>query len=132
MVVPISIRGHDDASRVAEAIVSRWRDIEEALSPIIGTLGVATLYRRCIFLAGRTHPWLMHGAPGDAPTLDLGALHALLEGRDSTEARAAGQLLLATFNDLIGRLIGTSLAGRLLNAHPDPFATGEAPQDIST
>ena len=132
MVVPVSIRGNDDASRVAEAIVSRWREIEEALSPIVGTLGVATLYRRCIFLAGRTHPWLMHGEAGDMPTLDLPALHAMLEGRDSAEARAAGQLLLATFNDLIGRLIGTSLADRLLNAHPDPFAAGDAEQDTST
>lgn len=132
MVAPISIRAHDDASRIANAIVSRWRDIDDALSPIVGTLGVATLYRRCIFLTGRTHPWLTHGESGDAPILDLGALHALLADRDSAEARAAGQLLLATFNDLIGRLIGASLADRLLNAHPDPFAGGDAEQDTST
>lgn len=131
MVAPISIRAHDDASRIAEAIVSRWRDIDDALSPIVGTLGVATLYRRCIFLAGRTHPWLMHGESGDVPTLDLGALHALLANRDSAQAREAGQLLLATFNDLIGRLIGTSLADRLLSPHPDPFAGGDAAQDPS-
>jgi hypothetical protein len=131
MVAPIAIRAHDDASRIADAIVSRWRDIDAALSPIVGTRGVATLYRRCIFLAGKTHPWLMHGPPGDPPTLDLRALHALLADRDSAEARAGGELLLATFNDLIGRLIGTSLADRLLNAHPDPFA-GDDAQDTST
>jgi hypothetical protein len=132
MVAAISLRAHDSASRVAEAIVSRWRDIDDALSPIVGTLGVATLYGRCIFLAGKTHPWLMHGATGDPPVLDLGALHALLANRESAEARAAGELLLATFNDLIGRLIGTSLADRLLNLPPDPFARGDAAQDAST
>ena len=132
MVAPISLRAHDDASRIAEATVSRWRDIEAALSPIIGPLGVATLYRRCLFLAGKTHPWLMHGPADDPPVLDLEALHALLADRNSAEARAGGELLLATFNDLIGRLIGTSLADRLHHAHPDRIDGGAAAQDTSS
>lgn len=132
MVAAVSLRAYDDASRIADAIVARWRDIDDALSPIVGTIGVATLYRRCVFLVGKTHPWLMHGPTGDPPILDLGALHAVLARRESAEARAAGELLLATFNDLIGRLIGTSLADRLLNAHPGPLAGGDADQDTST
>jgi hypothetical protein len=132
MVTPIGIRAHDDASRIAEGIVARWRAIDAALAPIIGTLGVATLYRRCIFLTGKTHPWLVHDEAGETPTLDLPALHAVLAGRDSDEAAAAGQLLLATFTELIGRLIGPSLAERLLNAHPHPLAGGPAAQDTPT
>jgi hypothetical protein len=132
MAAPIAIRAHDDASRIADAIVSRWREIDAALSPIVGARGVATLYRRCIFLAGKTHPWLMHDEAGDAPTLDLPALHALLAARGGAEAQAAGHLLLVTFTELIGRLIGPSLAERLLNAHPDPLARGAAAQDTPT
>jgi hypothetical protein len=132
MVAPTPLRAHDDAPQIAEAIVSRWREIDAALSPIVGSRGVATLYRRCVFLAGKTHPWLVHDQPGDAPTLDLPALHALLATRESAEAHAAGQLLLATFTDLIGRLIGASLAERLLNAHRAPTARGSAAQDLPT
>ena len=61
MVVPIGIRAHDDASRVAREIVMRWRHIDAALAPIVGSLGVATLYRRCLFLTGKTYPWLVPG-----------------------------------------------------------------------
>jgi hypothetical protein len=132
MVAPVGIRSQGDASRVAQDIVLRWRGIDAALAPIVGTLGVATLYRRCIFLAGKTYPWLMHDQPGDTPTLDLAALQALLSGRDGGEAAAAGQLLLATFTELIGRLIGTSLAERLLDPHPHPFASGDSAQDTPT
>jgi hypothetical protein len=131
MVAPIGIRSQGDASRIAQEIVLRWRGIDAALAPIVGTLGVATLYRRCIFLAGKTYPWLVHGEAGEPPTLDLPALHALLAGRDGVEAAAAGQLLLATFTELIGRLIGTSLAERLLNPAPHPVAGGHAAKDTA-
>jgi hypothetical protein len=129
-VVPIGIRAHGDPPRIAQEIVLRWRGIDAALAPIVGGLGVATLYRRCIFLAGKTYPWLVHEQAGDTPTLDLTALHTLLAGRDSEEAAAAGQLLLATFTELIGRLIGASLAERLLDPQqPHPRAGGDAAQD---
>ncbi len=131
MVAPIGIRAHGDASRIAQEIVLRWRGIDAALAPIVGSLGVATLYRRCIFLAARTYPWLAHDEAGDAPTLDLALLHTLLAARDSTEAAAAGELLLETFTALIARLIGSSLAERLLSEHLHPLSRGDAAQDTS-
>jgi hypothetical protein len=129
---PIGIRAHSDASRIADGIVARWRGLDSALAPIVGALGLATLYRRCIMLAGKTYPWLVHADSGVTPTLDLPALRAVLAARSSAEAAAAGQLLLETFTDLIGRLIGTSLAERLLNAPTPPLASGEAAQDSPT
>ena len=131
MVAPTGIRAHEDASRIALDIVRRWRGIDAALAPIVGTLGVATLYRRCIFLAGKTYPWLAHRDAGDTPTLDLPALQALLAGRDSAEAAAAGKLLLETFTHLIGRLIGAALAEQLLTADLHPLSSGNAAQDTS-
>ena len=52
MVAPVGIRSQGDASRVAQDIVLRWRGIDAARAPIVGTLGVAPLYRGCGFLAG--------------------------------------------------------------------------------
>lgn len=131
MVAPGGIRAHDDASRIAEEIVLRWHGIDAALAPIVGALGVATLYRRCIFLTGKTYPWLVRDEAGEPPTIDLPTLHALLAGRDSAEAAAAGKLLLETFAALIGRLIGTSLVERLLADHLHPLPSGDAAQDTS-
>lgn len=131
MVTPIGIRAHDDASRIAQEIVLRWRGIDTALAPIVGSLGVATLYRRCVFLAAKTYPWLAHDEAGDTPTLDLALLHTLLAARDSSEAAAAGGLLIETFTALIGRLIGPSLADRLLGDHLHPLSSGDAAQDPS-
>lgn len=131
MVAPSDIRAHEDASRIAQEIVLRWHGIDAALAPIVGALGVATLYRRCIFLTGKTYPWLKPDDAGEPPTVDLPALHALLSGRNSAEAAAAGQLLLGTFTALIGRLIGTSLAERLLADHLHPLSSGTAAQDTS-
>jgi hypothetical protein len=130
-VVPVGIRADDDVSRIAQDIVLRWRGIDAALSPIVGSLGVATLYRRCIFLTGKTHPWLVHDHTSGSPTLDLTALQAVLARRDGDEVAAAGTLLLETFTELIGRLIGTSLAERLLNPAPHPLAGDTAAQDIA-
>ncbi len=131
MMTPIGIRAHEDASGTAQETILRWSGIDAALAPIIGTLGVATLYRRCIFLTGKTYPWLVHDDAGDSPMLDLAALHAVLAARDSAEAAAAGQLLLETFAALLGRLIGTSLAERLLSDHLHPLSSGDAAQDTS-
>ena len=131
MVAPLPIRAQTDASRTANEVASEWQRIDAALSPIVGTMGVAALYRRCISIASGTYPWLTHDAPDAPSALDVGPLRALLSGRDSAEAVAAGKLLLDTFTELIGRLIGTSLAERLLQPHPDTHSSGDAAQDTT-
>lgn len=131
MVAPLPIRGNDDAARIAQDVLARWQHIDAALSPIVGAMGVATLYRRCVFLASATYPWLLHDAGRSPQTLDLAPLRALLAGRESAEAAAAGKLLLETFTELIGRLIGASLAERILNPTPDSHSSGDAAQDLS-
>lgn len=131
MVAPLPIRAHDDASRIAHQVAAEWQRIDAALSPIVGTMGVAALYRRCLAIAAAAHPWLMHDTSDGPPALDLAPLRLLLAGRDSAEAAAAGKLLLDTFTELIGRLIGSSLAERLLNPQPDSHSSGDAAQDTS-
>lgn len=131
MVAPLPIRGNDDAARIASDVVAQWQHIDAALSPIVGSMGVATLYRRCVFLASSAYPWLLHEAGKSTQTLDLAPLRALLAGRESADAAAAGKLLLETFTELIGRLIGSSLTERLLNPQPDSHSSGDAAQDTS-
>ncbi|TXH34301.1 MAG: hypothetical protein E6Q92_13075 [Burkholderiaceae bacterium] len=46
------------ALRVADAAVTAWRELDAALSPIIGQRGVAALYQRSLYLTRIDYPWL--------------------------------------------------------------------------
>jgi hypothetical protein len=105
-----------DAARVADAVVSIWQTIDAALRPILGQQGVATLYKRSLFLVGPTHAWLAVAHEGIEAAMDLAALRSVLARQDSTVAAAGGGDLLQTFYELLASLIGPSLTERLL--HP--------------
>ena len=108
-----------EAPRIADSAVAMWRDINAALTPIIGQRGVAALFKRSLFLTGAAHASL-------AATLDdvdaLGsvvALRATLEQQSSAAAIATNGALLQTFSDLLINLIGESLTERLLQPVQD-------------
>ncbi len=122
----------DDASVVATTIVATWRDIEEALAPIIGGGGVAALYRRSVYVTAIAHPTLTaltspHSRMGS--TIDLPALSAALARQELAVAAAAGDALLQTFADLLATLVGPALAERLLAPVWSHFPNGSAEQD---
>ena len=99
---------------VVELIVNAWREIDAALSPVIGQQGVAALYRRCLHIAAPAHPWLAHTQPGMADALDLAALRSALSSQSSATAAAGGAAILEEFHELLASMIGHSLTGQLL------------------
>ena len=93
-----------------------WRDVDAALSPIIGQRGVAALFKRSLVLIDPAHISLVT-AHDDLDALgDFAALRATLEQQSSANAIATNGALLQKFSDLLINLIGESLAERLLHS----------------
>ncbi len=103
-----------DASQVADAVDAVWREIDQALHPIVGHRGVVALYNRSLTLASARHPWLAAGHLGALAAIDATALRAALVQQPPVEAAAGGGALLQSFRDLLSSLIGASLTDRLL------------------
>jgi hypothetical protein len=107
-----------DTATIALALASTWRTIDAALAPIIGTLGVAALYKRSVYLTSSAHPALstLHEHIEDGIAVaDPSTLTAALERQDLAQAAAAGDALLQTFCYLLTTLVGSTLADRLLD-----------------
>ena len=115
-----------NARRVAVSVAASCRDIEDALTPIVGTRGVAALLNRSVHLAGQTHVWLNEIKEGLHATVDLQALTALLARQSPATAAAGGGLLLHSFHELLASLIGASLTERLLRSVWIPFMSGRS------
>jgi hypothetical protein len=117
----VAVLGHRvaegaDAGQIADALCATWQAIEVALAPIIGSRGVAALYRRSLYLTGASHPWLA-GLQEDAQgSLDLAALKPVFSRQSRADAIAGGDALLQNLDQLLASLIGASLAERLLRS----------------
>ncbi len=120
-----------DASRIAELSASTWRDIDAALSSIIGQRGVVALYKRSLFLTRAAHPCLTAVRESDLPPGEFAALAATLAQQSTSNAAAASDALLQTFNDLLTTLLGGSLTKRLLKSVLDNLSNGSTVQEIS-
>jgi hypothetical protein len=124
-----------DAERIAEAIVAAWHQIDRDLAPIIGSRGVAALYKRSLHLTANAHAWLARPQAGSHEgvpvAMDLDALKARLAQQDAARAAAGGEAFLRTFYDLLTTLIGPSLTGRLLHSVWTTFLSGPPAQDTS-
>ncbi len=125
------VGGNDGPNEApADAIAATWRRIDAALSPIIGPLGMAALFRRSVSLARAGQPALA-AVRTDAPGADpFASLHEALSGQTGPVAAEAQAALLQTFHDLLVSLIGASLTERLLRsaaAFPQSGAAAEDP-----
>jgi len=117
------------AEQPADAAVTMWRDVWSALSPIIGVAGTAALYERSLFLTTTEYPWL--GSVSDSAELgEFSALRGELARQTMADAAAANAALLNSLSQVLGRLIGVSLAARLLQ--PVWEKHGPPPQGGST
>ena len=101
-------------AQVADAVEATWQQVETALTPIVGPMGVAALYKRSLHLAARSHAALAGVHDGSPSAVDLAALRSALTGQNAATAAAAGGALLQSFHDLFAGLVGDSLAQRLL------------------
>ena len=96
-----------------EAAVIIWRDVWIALSPIIGAAGVAALYERSLFLTIGEYPWLE--SANDSPESgEFSALRRVLTQQAGADSAAANAALLNALSQVLGKLIGASLAARLM------------------
>jgi len=120
-----------DAARIADAAASTWRRVDEALAPIVGSRGVAALFKRSLFLTRAAHPCLATVDEQANPPETFAALRAALAQQSPPAGSAAHDALLLAFRDLLGKLIGAPLTERLLQSVSDPSSSGHAAQDIS-
>ena len=120
-----------DGTQIAAAVVAVWREMEAALTPIVGTLGVAALYKRSLHLTSAAHPWLASTRQGMHVNIDLAALEALLVRQRGAAAAAGGGAFLQNFHDLLGSLVGASLTDRLLRCVWANTSSGSPAQDAT-
>lgn len=108
--------GTTNALHIADAASATWRDIDVALSPIIGQRGVTALLKRSLHLAKVNHPFLI--AVHDPVILpdEFPALHAALSKETPENAIIINSTLLNTFYELLVNLIGAALTRQLLHS----------------
>jgi len=133
MQQPLAIRIDADAgaAQIAAAVLAIWEEIDDALTPIVGPLGVVALYRRTVHLVAAQYPWLAGRDEGVLTDTDPAVLKSVLAQRSSAEAAAGGSAFLDTFHELLASLIGPSLTARLLRSVWEPPSSGAATQDTS-
>ena len=106
----------DSATHVAADAVQACEQLSHHLARLIGEIGVRTLFARSAALTSARFPWLASAIPrtasADSP---WAALRVAMESQDPQTAREAFVDLLATFIELLGRLIGDALVARLLH-----------------
>jgi hypothetical protein len=118
-----------DSSSIADAGCSMWQRVATILSPIIGRLGVAALYKRSLHLTRAGHPALSAALDDLGELGDFESLRRALSSQTSVSAGAANIALLAVFYDLLSSLIGASLTERLLGSILDKPSTNHPVQD---
>jgi hypothetical protein len=106
--------GAADASAIAEATLSTWRQMTAQLEPLIGVRGADALFSRSLHLTSKAFPSLAIGGNREGGAALLASLKARLEACEAAVATEASLTLLVTFSDLLATLIGEPLTERLL------------------
>jgi hypothetical protein len=120
-----------DSKQIAAAVLAIWEEIDDALTPIVGPLGLVALYRRTVHLVAAQHPWMAGRDEGVLTDTDPAVLKSVLARRSSAEAEAGGNAFLNTFHELLASLIGASLTARLLRSAWEPPSSGTAAEDTT-
>lgn len=122
-----------DAStkQIADTANATWRDINTALSPVIGQNGVLALFKRSFHLQKIHYPVLnvmpcSKTLPGEC----FAELHSILIQQTNANALLINSALLNTFYGLLTNLIGISLARKLLHSIFATPSSGDPAQDI--
>lgn len=95
------------------------------VSRLLGETGVRTMLKRSVALASAELPWL--GGALSNPD-HAAALQAVFEQQEPEAITDAFVAILSAFVDLLDRLIGTALVGRLLH-EVWPVVFAHAPKD---
>lgn len=127
-----AVVGGVSSDEVAALVATTFRNIDQALSPVVGQRGMAALYKRSLHLVRPLHAWLPVAAEDAAVEIDFGALTAALAAQTSMDAAVAGTELLKTFRALLATLIGDSLTERLLRPVWATFLCGPSARDTKS
>jgi hypothetical protein len=120
-----------DIAQIADAIIASLKNMDSALTPIIGQQGVAALFRRSLHLCNSAHPRLASAYQSVQIGTDLTELKSVIVQQGSVEALFFGAVLLTTFYELLTTLIGPSLSARLLRDVWDNSLSAPPAQETS-
>ena len=135
-VAPLATHcGHLPTSdQTAQAIITAWHAIDDALTPVIGTRGLVALYQRSLHLTASDPGLATADGPdrlaliaANAPAL----LQALIARQNPADAAAIGNTFLRVFYGLLSGLVGPSLTERLLLVVGPLSPSRISPQDTS-
>lgn len=115
---------------IANAASATWSNISLALSPVIGSRGVAALIKRSIHLARIEYPDLNVIDEGVILDCEVATLHDALAKLTSADAITFNSAILNTFHKLLSKLIGDALAQKLLISVVDTPSGDDPAQDI--
>ena len=104
------------APALADVVVAIWRDIDQALTPILSPRGCALLYQRTLHRSTVIYPWLADAYVSPHSTMGLVVLRGVLAGQSPETVADAGTELFTGFRDQLAALIGAPLTECLL--HP--------------
>lgn len=119
------------AARVATTSLEFWREINAALTPVLGERGVDAMRERALFLTVRTHAWLgtSESTPSMIPTVE--AFYAALATQSADASLSGARAFFEAFHDLLASMIGTDLTGRLLRLADDSQSGGTSAKATS-
>ncbi len=117
---------------ISQTVVDLWTQIDDALTPIIGTRGVAALHGRSLFLTVRAFPWIAGRQDGVQVAMDLESLRLAIASQSAPDALLGASALFEAFNDLLASMVGTALTQRLLRTVWDTPFSGQPAQDRQT
>lgn len=113
--VSVTIKDTNPGELAAQS-VARWRQIDLALTPIIGRRGILAIYKKALNITRNDFPWLAVVSEGDAAFDNFASLQSVLAQQTSAAVMAANLALHRSFNKLLVSLIGESLSERLLQS----------------
>lgn len=120
---------NSSADHVAGALEQLWRDIDRALSPILGPRGAAALLARSVLDTAVQYPWIGQFERDQVARPILASLGTTISEQDGPVALAASLSLLRNFQDLLSSLLGASLTARLLDSVGAPTSSRAAAKD---
>ena len=102
------------ARGIGFTVAATWREVDAALSPVIGQHGVAALYARSVALTSTTFPWLAPAQTNARSPRDFSVIESSLAKQTPDDAAAGGGALIEIFCQLLASMIGVALTEELL------------------
>jgi hypothetical protein len=102
------------AEHAADAAIPYWEQMATQIISIVGEEGFNSLYARSVSFAQAIYPWLAAGAQPPQPDRRFAELKMSFAGQSPVEVRAANNLLLITYTNILAALIGEELTTRIL------------------